>query len=72
MQVRCKMRLDSIHQFMNSREFNFSLVYDDGTPENKKFYSSSPSGSFKILVNNPAVNYEIGKYYYFDSTPCES
>jgi hypothetical protein len=71
MVVRCKMRLDSIHDFGRSREFNFSLVHDDGTPENKKFYNSSPSGGFKILVNNQEVwgAYKIGSYYYFDSIP---
>lgn len=70
MQVRCKMQLTEVHQFTGGyRKFIFSAVYDPSIPEDKLFAKASPSGKFEITVNNQNVDYEVGKYYYFDSTP---
>lgn len=72
MKVRCKMRLESITTYQNSREFKFHCVSDDGTPENQRFNKASPDGEFRLIVNNDSVQYEVGKCYYFDSQPCET
>lgn len=69
MLVRSKMKLVKITVNEYNREFKFTAVSDDGTPENQRFNKATPNAKFVITVNNPAVDYEVGKYYYFDSTP---
>lgn len=70
MQVRCKMQLSEVHTYPGGRrKFIFQAIYDQKLLEDVTFAKSSPSGKFEICVDNPAVDYEVGKYYYFDSTP---
>jgi len=52
-------------------DYQFSAVADDGTPENAAYHAASPVGSLSITVDNPAVSFEPGKYYYLDFTPAE-
>ena len=77
MSVRAKMTLSNITSVeyggtFSSKEYNFSAVYDDKTPENARFAKASPSGSFKICIDNPHAqeffNGKVGKYFYFDVT----
>jgi hypothetical protein len=53
------------------RQFVFQAIYDETIPEDRRYAKYSPSGELKILVDNPAVNWEIGKSYYLDFTPVE-
>lgn len=48
------------------------VVYD-GSPENKKFFEASPSGSIDLGILNPEASkqFEIGKEYYVDFTLAE-
>lgn len=70
MQVRCKMVLVEIRTYSKTRrKFIFDCQYDASIPEDQRFYKASPSGRFEIDVDNPAVDYEVGKAYYFDSNP---
>ena len=74
--VRAKVTLISSKQHMynpEARELEFNCVYDDGIPENKRFYDATPSGHFTMLVNNPKVirQLELGESYYLDLTPAE-
>ena len=41
-----------------------------GSPENDKFFGTTPSGSLEIAVKNPDVEkmFEPGKNYYIDIT----
>lgn len=48
------------------REYEFTAVYDDGTPENQRYALSTPVGSLKITVTNPAVEFVPGRCYYLD------
>lgn len=52
-----------------TRAYEFTAVYDDGTPENQRFAKSTPSGTLKIAVDNPDVTFEPGKLYYLDFNP---
>lgn len=67
---RAKFRLSSVTSYSQNGEgqkkYEFSAVYDDGTPENKRFAKYSPSGTLSILVDNPNVVFEIGESYYLD------
>jgi len=56
---------------LSSRTYEFTAVYDDGTPENQRFAKASPSGTLKIAVDNPAATFEPGKLYYLDFTPAD-
>lgn len=75
MTVRTKFKLAEIHTYSaESKKFIFRPDYDATIPEDQRFAKMSPSGEFNILVNNPAVfdQFEIGKYYYFDTIPVEA
>lgn len=48
--------------------YTFIAAYDDGTPENERYAKASPSGLLSITVDNPAVTFEAGRYYYLDFT----
>ncbi|HEX4149576.1 MAG TPA: hypothetical protein VHY20_11340, partial [Pirellulales bacterium] len=49
---------------------NFEPQYDSSIPEDQRFYSTTPSGKFEILVNNPAVQsaWKLGSSYYLDAS----
>lgn len=72
MTVRCKFTLNSIKHFAyGGKEFVFHPAYDMSIPEDQRFAKASPSGEFRIVVDNPAAaaQFELGKAYYFDATP---
>lgn len=76
MQVRCKLQLTQITHTTwtpNGGKLTFQAVYDQSIPEDARFAKASPNGTFEIYVDNPDAfnSYELGKFYYFDSTPCE-
>lgn len=50
----------------------FQVVHGN-TPENEKFFASTPSGTIELGVLNPeaAQQFELGKEYYIDFTPAE-
>ncbi len=54
-----------------SKNLKFSCVYDTSIPEDQRFQKATPSGSFEMLVDNPAAleQFELGAHYYFDITP---
>lgn len=54
-----------------SREYEFTAVYDNGTPENARYAKATPVGRLTISVDNPAVMFEPGKDYYLDFTPAD-
>jgi hypothetical protein len=68
MTVRAKFKLESIQDFGNHKLYNFRAVSDDGTEENARFNKYSPSGELKIMVDNPAVSFEVTECYYLDFT----
>ncbi len=75
MTVRCKFALTSSKQMSwnkEARELEFTPQYDTSIPEDERFAKFTPQGSFKMLVDNPAVleKLELGKQYYFDITEC--
>ena len=49
-----------------TRVYEFSAVCNDGTPENDRFHKYTPNGTISITVDNPNVEFEIGKAYYVD------
>lgn len=53
------------------RVYKFQAVHDDDTPENERYSKYTPSGNLEITVDNPAVQFELGGYYYLDFTPVE-
>lgn len=75
--VRAKFRCNSVEQFTpvdvgeGMRVFRFTAVYDDGIPENQRFAQYSPSGELRVSVDNSAVEFAVGKFYYLDFTPVE-
>lgn len=74
MSVRAKMRLQEVTEHEGgAKTFNFNAVYDDGTPENKRFSKFTPDGHLKMTVANADVldQFDIGKEYYIDFVPVE-
>lgn len=71
MRVRCKfVCVKKIQQsYHQGAEYTFQPQYDTETPEDERFSASTPSGEIRLLVTNEKVSYELGKAYYFDSTP---
>jgi hypothetical protein len=50
------------------RRFIFNVVYGS-SPENKKFFASTPSGHITIDCVRQSVNFEVGREYYIAFTP---
>lgn len=70
--VRCKFRLAEVTTYAHgSQQFTFRPEYDTSIPEDQRFAKASPSGEFKIMVDNPSAQkmFEVGKHYYFDAQP---
>lgn len=66
---RAKFRLERItyhHWNPSLKTYFFSAVSADEVPENQRYHKYSPSGSLEIAVDNPSVNFEMGKTYYLD------
>lgn len=75
MNVRAKFKCLSVKSnAWNSaaKEYEFGAEYDTSIEEDRRFSKATPSGSVKMLVDNPAVSFELGKAYYFDITPVEA
>jgi hypothetical protein len=54
------------------RGFKFSAAYDPDIPEDQRYAKATPTGNLEITVDNPNVNFEIGKSYYLDITPVDT
>lgn len=78
MTVRAKFRCNSeivrkygpedIHV---SRSYEFTAMYDPTVPEDQRYAKATPTGQLTIAVDNPAVTFVPGKFYYLDFTPTE-
>lgn len=51
------------------RNFTFTASYDTSIPEDARYAKYSPSANIQITVDNPAIDWEVGKCYYFDVSP---
>lgn len=76
MSVRAKFQVQKITHVSwqpNAREITLAPMYDTSIPEDKRFSDATPSGEFKMYVNNPAAveQLELGKFFYIDLTPVE-
>ena len=73
--VRCKMKLTHIESndfgTFVQKTYHFQPQYDNTIHEDVRFAKASPSGQFKILIDNEAAQaqFEVGKFYYFDASP---
>lgn len=54
-----------------ARTYKFQAINDPEAPENERFCKYTPSGSLEICVDNPNVQFELGRFYYLDFTPAE-
>jgi hypothetical protein len=43
-------------------------VYDHTTEENRRFTKATPFGELRMRVDNPAVKFDTGVFYYLDFT----
>jgi hypothetical protein len=73
MTVRAKFQLQEIKTYFwspTSKTLVFRASYDQSIPEDQRFFDATPTGTFEMLVNNPTalVQFELGKFYYFDAT----
>lgn len=50
------------------RTYRFSPTYDPSIPEDVRYAQASPSGELRIQVDNPAVSFTPGGFYYLDFT----
>lgn len=77
--VRAKFRCSAVKHKKNTpspeenlvREFEFDALYDDTVPEDQRYARYTPTGKLTITVDNPAVDWQPGHYYYLDFTPVE-
>lgn len=52
-----------------AREYRFTAVSDNSTPENERYAKYTPVGQLTITVDNPNVQFELNGEYYLDFTP---
>jgi hypothetical protein len=73
MNVRAKFWCKEKHQrsYTSAIEYNFDAVCADDVPENQRYHKYTPQGNMSITVDNPTVEFELGKYYYLDFTPAD-
>ena len=77
--VRALFRCSSVTHQKNTprpdentvRRFKFDAMYDDGVPEHERYARYTPSGELNITVDNPSVDWEVGKLYFLDFTEAE-
>lgn len=73
--VRAKFRVISETRFTNSddgaRQIRFQPMYDPDLPEDQRYAKYTPSGNLELHVDNPAVQFEVGRDYYLDFTPVD-
>lgn len=69
MRTVCKFRCQSVKHYDSdpngSREYEFWAQYDPNIPEDQRFATATPNGHVTITVNNPNVEFEPGKFYFF-------
>lgn len=75
MKIRCKFRLTSIIDTKwasnsSQKVLEFTTQYDPAIPEDQRFCKATPSGTFRMVVDNPVALgfFELGKDYYFDAS----
>jgi hypothetical protein len=71
MTVRAKFTLISVKEWGGEgRELEFMTAYSPEVPEDQRFSKASPSGSMRIMIDNPAAiaffTGKIGKAFYLD------
>jgi len=78
MKTRAKMVVSEIskhHYNVNNGTVKIRLdcQYDQSIPEDQRFFATTPSGHFEMMVNNPAVieQLQLGKFFYLDLVPVE-
>lgn len=70
MNVRCKMKCTEVTNFEGGhRKVVFAAVCADEVPENQRYHKYTPNGRIELTITNPNVSYDVGAFYYFDSTP---
>lgn len=74
MTVRAKVKLGSITRHAGpagAKTLKFYAEYDTSIPEDQRFAKATPSASFEMYVDNPALEkkFQLGEYYYVDFTP---
>lgn len=81
MSVRAKFKVTSIKSFDYSeiskeivltpqKEIVLTPQYDESIPEDRRFNAATPSGEFRMTVNNPVAieQLQLGKTFYIDLT----
>ncbi len=77
--LRCKMRVQSVAQYMNSEgkpeseQVKLTAVYGTGDSENAQWSKWTPAANFDIQINNPAAFGTLAKggEFFVDFTPAE-
>lgn len=68
--VRAKFRCTTDTQQVGypdtQHRYTFAPVYQPDVPEDQRFAKSTPQGEAWMVVDNPAVRFEVGEYYYLD------
>lgn len=66
MSVRAKFHCVSAMQTTFNRTYKFTAVTDSDTEENERYHFFTPFGELTLVVDNPAVKFKPGEYYYLD------
>lgn len=74
--VRAKFQVQEITEHSwhpTGRTIVLRPMYDTNIPEDQRFAQFTPSGEFKMFVDNPAVieTLKKGQFFYIDLTPVE-
>ncbi len=74
--IRAKLKVVAItdHADWSARTVRLQPCYDMSIPEDRRFAMATPSGSFEMVVDNPAAlaQLKLGQTFYLDLTPVES
>lgn len=73
MSVRAKFKVTSIKEFdwsPTQKEITLMPQYDQSIEEDRRFCDATPSGEFRMSVNNPKAIEQLGlgKTFYIDLT----
>lgn len=75
MTVRAKFKCVSEQRSYGSpdaKTVRFQAMYDPDLPEDQRYSKYTPSGHVEMFVDNPGVEFELGKDYYLDFTPVDA
>lgn len=65
----CLFRCSSVKTFeagfAGTREYEFWAQYDTSVPEELRYSKATPSARVTITVDNPTVDFVVGRSYYF-------